>query len=43
MIAIRSTLFATRRWLPARLILFVPLLLTILAACGPGSGRGPAY
>jgi hypothetical protein len=39
----RPTLPATRRWLAARLILLLPLLLTILAACGPGSGRGTGY
>jgi hypothetical protein len=43
MIAIRSTLSTARRRLPGRLIVLLPLLLTILAACGPGSGRGPAY
>ena len=41
--AIRPTLAAARRLLPGRLIVVLPLLLTILTACGPGSGRGPAY
>jgi hypothetical protein len=26
-----------------RLVLLVPLLLTLLAACGNGTGGGPAY
>jgi hypothetical protein len=34
---------AARHWLPTRLILLLPLLLAVLAACGPGSGRGPGY
>ena len=40
---IHSTPSAARRWLPARLIALLPLLLTLLAACGPGSGGGPSY
>jgi hypothetical protein len=43
MIAIRPTLCAARRLLPGRLVILLPLVLAILAACGPGSGRGPAY
>ena len=43
MTAIRPTFFAAHRPLPGRLVVLLPLLLTILAACGPGSGRGPAY
>jgi hypothetical protein len=43
MIAIRPTLAAVRRPLPGRLVALLPLLLIILAACGPGSGKGPAY
>ena len=27
----------------ARLVMLLPLLLTILAACGNGTGGGPAY
>jgi hypothetical protein len=27
----------------ARLIVLVPLLLTLLAACGKGTGGGPTY
>jgi hypothetical protein len=42
MITNRPTVSAAR-WLPARLILLLPLLLAILAACGPGSGGGPGY
>ena len=35
---------ALRRSVPARLVLLLPLLLTILAACnGNGGGGGPAY
>ena len=43
MIAIRPTLAAARRLLPGRLVVLLPLVLAILAACGPGGGRGPAY
>jgi hypothetical protein len=43
MTAIRPTLSAARRWPPARLTLLLPLLLAILAACGPGGGRAPGY
>lgn len=34
---------ANRRLLVSRLAIFLPLLLVILAACGNGSGGGPAY
>ena len=27
----------------ARLVMLLPLLLTLLAACGNGTGGGPAY
>jgi hypothetical protein len=43
MLAIRPTLSAARRLLPGRLVVLLPLLLTILAACGLGRGGGPAY
>jgi len=43
MITIRPTLSAARRPLPGRLVVLLPLVLAILAACGPGSGQGPAY
>lgn len=43
MISIRSTVSAARRLIPARLVVLLPLVLAILAACGPGSGQGPAY
>jgi hypothetical protein len=43
MTAIRPTLSAARRRLPGRLVVLLPLLLAILAACGPGGGRGPGY
>jgi hypothetical protein len=43
MIVIRSSLSEARRWLPARLVLLLPLLLAILAACGPGSSGGSGY
>lgn len=43
MTIIARTTFAARRLLPVRLVALLPLLLTILAACGPGSGRGSAY
>jgi hypothetical protein len=43
MIVIRSTHTAARRPLPGRLIVLLPLLLTILAACGHGSGTGAGY
>ncbi len=33
----------SRLRLDARLVLLVPLLLTLLAACGNGTGGGPAY
>jgi hypothetical protein len=39
-----SKLGTVSRLLPgARLILIVPLLVTLLAACGNGTGGGPAY
>ncbi len=41
--AIRPTLSTARRLLPGRLVVLLPLLLAILAACGPGGGGGPAY
>ena len=34
---------AHRLRLAARLVMLVPLLLTLLAACGNGTGGGPAY
>jgi hypothetical protein len=37
----RPNIVPARRLLPGRLLALLPLLLTILAACGPGSG--PAY
>ena len=40
---IRPTLSAARRPLPGRLVVLLPLVLAILAACGPGSGPGSAY
>ena len=40
---IRRALSVARRMPPGRLVVLVALLLTILAACGPGSGQGPAY
>lgn len=39
----RRTVSTARRPLPGRLVALLPLLLAILAACGPGSGRGPGY
>jgi len=43
MTAIRPTLSASSRRLPGRLVVLLPLLLAILAACGPGGGRVPGY
>jgi hypothetical protein len=39
----RQTHAMARRLRPARLVILLPLLLTILAACGPGSGNGAGY
>jgi hypothetical protein len=43
MSAHRPTRLLTHRPFPGRLVALLPLLLAILAACGPGSGRGPGY
>jgi hypothetical protein len=43
MIAIRSTLSNARRLLPVRMVVLLPLMLAILAACSPGSGGAPGY
>jgi hypothetical protein len=43
MTANRPPFVPTRRPLPSRLVALLPLLLAILAACGPGRGGGPAY
>jgi hypothetical protein len=43
MTIISRTIATTRGLLPGRLLALLPLLLAILAACGPGSGRGSAY
>ncbi len=40
---VRQIRSATLRLPLGRLILLLPLLVTILAACGPGRGGGPAY
>ena len=37
------TISADRRLLVGRLVILVPLLLTLLAACGNGSGGGSGY
>jgi hypothetical protein len=38
-----GTVSTRRLRLDPRLVLLVPLLLTLLAACGKGTGGGPAY
>ena len=43
MLLIRHTRQAARRLPAGRLALLLPVLLTVLAACGPGGGGGPAY
>ena len=43
MTAIRRSISTARRDVPSRLVILLPLVLAILAACGPGSGRGSAY
>ena len=43
MIIIRQARSAARRLPTGRLIVLLSLLLTVLAACGPGNGGGPAY
>lgn len=43
MTVIRQTRSAASRLPAGRLILLLTLVLTIVAACGPGSGGGPSY
>ncbi len=41
--ATSTTISALRRLVVSRLVILVPLLLTVLAACGNGTGGGPGY
>jgi hypothetical protein len=38
-----QTISTHRRPVVGRLVIMLPLLITLLAACSPGSGGGPAY
>ena len=43
MLFIRQVRSASRRLPPGHLVLLLSVLLTILAACGPGGSGGSAY